>query len=81
MAPVVRLLNGDGRKWIPELLKDVKQGSKEAQSTMVIFDGEKRFAAYKTFNSIRDKVALAIFDDVNVGQYSNSNTDANTNIT
>jgi len=70
MAPGVRLLNGDGRKWIPELLKDVKQGSEEAQSTMVIFDGEKRFEAYRTFNRIRDKVALAIFDDVNVGQYS-----------
>ena len=35
---------------------------------MVIFDGEKRFEAYKTFNRVRDRVALAIFDDVNVGQ-------------
>ena len=34
--------------------------------TMVIFDGEKRFEAYQTFNRIRNKVALAIFDDVNV---------------
>ena len=33
---------------------------------MVIFDGEKRFGAYETFERIRNKVALAIFDDTSI---------------
>ena len=37
---------------VPELLRDVVQGSEEAMSTMVIFDGEKRFEAYPTFNKV-----------------------------
>jgi hypothetical protein len=33
----------------------------------VIFDGEKRSSAYVTYKLIRDKVAVSIFDDSNLG--------------
>ena len=34
-----------------------------------MFDGEKRMQAHRnTFKQIRDKIAVAVFDDSNVGQ-------------
>lgn len=62
---IVTLLDGDGSKLIPELVAGMTD--KQASKTMVIFDGEKRFAAYKTFYKIKDKVAVVIFDDSNLG--------------
>lgn len=64
LAPGVKLIDGDGSILLPELLEDISPA--EAASTMVIFDGEKRFGAYQTFQKIRSKVALAIFDDTNI---------------
>ena len=58
-APSVELLEGDGSALLPALLANVSDPSKVA----VVFDGEKRFAAYRTFERIRARVALAVFDD------------------
>ena len=58
-APSIELLEGDGSALLPALLANVSDPSKVA----VIFDGEKRFAAYRTFQRIRARVALAVFDD------------------
>mmetsp|Transcript_46577 Transcript_46577/g.76984 ORF Transcript_46577/g.76984 Transcript_46577/m.76984 type:complete len:523 (-) Transcript_46577:80-1648(-) len=57
-APNVRLLDGDGRKLLPSVVNELRP-----QETMVIFDAEKRFSAWQTFDKIRNRVALAVFDD------------------
>ena len=44
---------------IPKLVHSAPAGERIA----VIFDGEKRRAAYQTYKKVRDRVHLAIFDD------------------
>ena len=61
MAPDIVLADGDGSKLIPELI--AKMTPQEAARTMVFFDGEKRVFAYQTYSKVKDKVALAAFDD------------------
>ena len=61
MAPDVELADGDGSKLIPELI--AKMTPQEAARTMIFFDGEKRVFAYNTYSKVKDKVALAAFDD------------------
>jgi len=51
---------GDGSVLVPEL---VKAATKAGERVAVIFDGEKRHKAYKTYKTIADKVHLAVFDD------------------
>ena len=58
-APAVRLITGDGASLVPQLVAEAPPGERLA----VVFDGEKRFAAYRTFQRIRARVALAVFDD------------------
>ena len=65
MAPEVKLITGDGAVELPRLLSNLSPA--ETARTMVIFDGEKRFGAWKTFEKVRQHVALAIFDDTNIG--------------
>lgn len=60
----VTMLNGNGSQIIPQLVSQMSR--KEAAQTMVIFDGEKRFEAYRTYKEIKSQVALAIFDDTNI---------------
>jgi hypothetical protein len=64
LAPQIRLLTGDGSELLERLLRNISP--EQARRTMVIFDGEKRFAAWKTYQKIRDKVAIAILDDTNI---------------
>tara|TARA_B110001452_G_scaffold57670_1_gene44726 strand:+ start:4261 stop:5370 length:1110 start_codon:yes stop_codon:yes gene_type:complete len=64
LAPNIRLLDGDGSKLLPEILGPLDAAT--AARTMVIFDGEKRFGAWKTYEKIKDKVAVAVFDDTNL---------------
>ena len=64
LAPAVRQLNGNGLTLLPKLVS--KLTDREAARTMVIFDGEKRFMAWDTFQKFRERVALAIFDDTNL---------------
>ena len=61
MAPRVRQLDGDGSAIVPQLVGNMT--SEDAAKTLVVFDGEKRDAAYKTFSKIAQKVAAAVFDD------------------
>ena len=63
MAPRVRQLDGDGSVIVPQLVGDMT--SEDAAKTLVVFDGEKRDAAYKTFSKIAHKIAVAVFDDTN----------------
>ena len=60
LAPQVKRLTGDGRVLLPEVLDKA-----DAHRTMVIFDGEKREYAWKTFDKLRGLMAAAIFDDSN----------------
>eukprot|EP00747_Dinoflagellata_sp_TGD_P038537 gnl/TRDRNA2_/TRDRNA2_139731_c0_seq1.p1 gnl/TRDRNA2_/TRDRNA2_139731_c0~~gnl/TRDRNA2_/TRDRNA2_139731_c0_seq1.p1 ORF type:complete len:331 (-),score=48.46 gnl/TRDRNA2_/TRDRNA2_139731_c0_seq1:19-1011(-) len=64
LAPDMSLVDGDGAYLLPQLLADVDP---EKEKVAVIFDGEKQFKAYETYQKIRDKVAVAIFDDTNIG--------------
>ena len=66
MAPRVKLLTGDGSQLVPEVLNGLAPDERER--TMVIFDGEKRFRAWSTWEKVRDKAAMAIFDDSNIGK-------------
>ena len=66
MAPRVKLLTGDGSQLVPEVLN--RLAPDERERTMVIFDGEKRFRAWSTWEKVRDKAAMAIFDDSNIGK-------------
>ena len=69
-APSIRILNGDGHKLVPQVIEQL--GPVEAAKTLVFFDGEKREAAYdNTFSLIRQKVALALFDDSDLGAFHN----------
>ena len=61
----VAALNTLGTVILPRLTLGLTQ--KEAQQTMVIFDGEKRFGAWRTYQKIKEKVAVAVFDDTNIG--------------
>ena len=61
----VTLLDGDGTEILPNLTLGLTP--REAQQTMVIFDGEKRFGAWGTYEKIKKKVAVAVFDDTNIG--------------
>ena len=61
----VAALNTLGTMILPRLTLGLTQ--KEAQQTMVIFDGEKRFGAWRTYQKIKEKVAVAVFDDTNIG--------------
>lgn len=64
LAPEVRLLNGDGGVLVPEIVNNLTDA--DAARTIVMFDGEKRWSAYKTYEKIKHRVAAAIFDDTNV---------------
>ena len=64
-APGIELITGDGKQEVARLVSAMDAAS--AARTMVIFDGEKRHGAFRTFELVRDRVALAIFDDSNLG--------------
>ena len=49
---------------MPEIVSAMSRD--EQRKTMVIFDGEKRFDAYKTFVKVKSHIPLAIFDDTNI---------------
>lgn len=61
MAPTMLLRDGDGSVLVPSEID--RMGPDVAARTLVIFDGEKRGQAYRTFVKIKDRVALAMFDD------------------
>ena len=50
---------GDGSVEVPRLVR----GAPPSERIAVIFDGEKRRAAYQTYLKVRSRVHLAIFDD------------------
>ena len=62
MAPTVELVDADGRAAV---VRAVRSAPPE-EGIMVIFDGEKRHAAYETFRLVKQRVALASFDDSNL---------------
>ena len=62
LAPDVKLVTGNGAEILPTLLTP-----EDASRTMVIFDGEKRLGAYKTYQKIKHLIAVAVFDDSNIG--------------
>ena len=64
LAPTVRQLDGNGRVLLPALVGNLTDA--EARRTMVVFDGEKRFMAWGTYQNFRARIALAVFDDTNV---------------
>ena len=64
-APSVEIVNGDGREEVIRLTRGLD--ARTAARTMVIFDGEKRMRAWTTFEQVREHVALAVFDDTNLG--------------
>ena len=61
MAPGVVQLDGDGRKLVPELVRNMSR--REAAQTMIFFDGEKRTFAYDTYLKVKNRVGFAAFDD------------------
>ncbi|KAL1508584.1 hypothetical protein AB1Y20_004682 [Prymnesium parvum] len=63
-APEVALLDADGRAAVIDAVARAPRGERLA----VVFDGEKRMAAYETFRHVRGRVALAVFDDTNLDQ-------------
>jgi hypothetical protein len=67
LAPDIAIVDGDGSKLIPEIIG--RMSAAEAARTMVIFDGEKRVQAHRTFKQIRDRVAFAAFDDSEVAAF------------
>lgn len=58
-APNIRQVVGDGSIELPKLVNAAPPSERIA----VIFDGEKRRAAYQTYTQIAHKVHLAVFDD------------------
>jgi len=64
IAPSIRQFDGDGAQLVPGLVKGMSRDA--AARSLVIFDGEKRDAAYETYKKIRHRVAAAIFDDSQV---------------
>ena len=67
-APSMRILNGDGHELVPKVMEQL--GAETAAKTLVFFDGEKRENAYdNTFSLIKNKVALALFDDSDLGRF------------
>ena len=58
-APSIVHAVGDGSVLVPELVRKASHTERLA----VIFDGEKRHKAYRTYKKISDRVHLAIFDD------------------
>ena len=69
LCPQVRQVTGDGSKLVPQIVSAMSR--EEQRKTMVIFDGEKRFDAYKTFLKVKSQIPLAIFDDSNLGDGKN----------
>jgi uncharacterized caspase-like protein len=63
-APAVRQLDGDGSILVPQLIGQMSQH--DAARTLVVFDGEKRQAAYKTYRTVQARIAAAVFDDTHV---------------
>ena len=61
MAPSITLASGDGAHIIPALVS--RMSDAEAARTMIYFDGEKRVYAHRTYRTVRERVALAAFDD------------------
>ena len=59
MAPDIVIANGDGSELVPKLLNEAPP----AERIAVIFDGEKRKNAHKTYKKVAARVLLAIFDD------------------
>ena len=57
--PSIRQVTGDGSQLIPKLVR--RADTKERIA--VIFDGEKRQAAYKTYMKVAKRAHLVIFDD------------------
>ena len=62
LAPSVSHVDADGRQSVVQLVRQAAPGERIA----VIFDGEKRQTAYETFRLVRDRIALAAFDDTNL---------------
>lgn len=62
-APRVALLTGDGRELTPRAVSEHVQ---LGERVMVVFDGTKRFDAYKTWEKIKHLVVFGIFDDTNI---------------
>lgn len=62
----VRQLEGDGSVLVPQLIDAMSDD--EAARTLVIFDGEKRLEAFRTFEKLRGRVPLAVFDDTDNGE-------------
>lgn len=67
MAPAVTILNGDGSELLPTLV----HSSPPEERLAVIFDGEKRKAAYTTYKKIQRRVHLAVFDDTDHQRFAN----------
>ena len=59
-APGVIQVEGDGAVLVPQL---VAKARRNGERVAVIFDGEKRRAAYKTYEKVRDQIHLVVFDD------------------
>ena len=64
LAPAVRQLDGDGGILVPQLIGQMSQH--DAARTLVVFDGEKRQAAYRTYTAVQARIAAAVFDDTHV---------------
>ena len=65
LAPSVAMVTGDGSQLVPDMVANMTDA--QAKHTMVVFDGEKRMGAFDTWRKVAPRVALAIFDDTNVG--------------
>jgi len=61
LAPEITIIDGDGSIIIPDLIS--RMNEEEQSKTLVMFDGEKRFEAFETYNKIKNVVGLAVFDD------------------
>ena len=58
-APDIRLMDGDGAQLVPQRARELAP----RERVLVIFDGEKRMAAYRTYSKCKQDVAVAVFDD------------------
>ena len=66
LSPSMSVLDGDGHTLVPRYIDSLPK--RVAARTMVIFDGEKRGTAYRdTYLLIRDRIAVGVFDDSDVG--------------
>lgn len=62
--PAGDIVLGDGARVLPDLAKAI--GGEQGHRVAVIFDGEKRFGAFTTFEKLEEHVAFAVFDDTSV---------------